>query len=290
MPPETGPARRRGDDAFGVVKDVEQAFVACLFPDGGSCRNHHGPGFHLAPFEDCRGNAQILDAPVSAGADVRLVYTDIRAHVANVMSVRRQVRKRHHRFHGRHINGVVGNVLRVRVRMIHLVFRPVVPPLTDVRLRDVVRRNDARFRPRLDRHVGDGHSGFHAQVGKRAAVVFHRHVTRAIHPDAADDFENDVLRIHALRRRAVQCELHGFRHAKPELPRIQRSCEIGAADSGGKRPECTVRAGVRITPYDDFPGQNVSLFRKNRVANPVATEGIVVPDVVPFHPPVQTPV
>ena len=74
----------------------------------------------------------------------------------------------------------------------------------DIVQRDVVDRDQAGARARLDRHVADRHAPFHRQPFDRSARKLERLSAAAGGPDATDDREDQVFRVEP----RTQCTRH----------------------------------------------------------------------------------
>ena len=150
----------------------------------------------------------------------------------------------------------------------------------DVGARRVVHRDDPALAAGLDRHVADGHAVVHAEALDGVPGELHRLVERAVHPDHADDVQDDVLAADPRAKLALHVELEALGHLEPRLARGHARGRVGGADARGERAERAVGAGVRVGADDHVAGPHDALLGQERVLHAHAADLVVVGDAL----------
>ena len=274
---QAGPARRRRDNASRLREYLQEALVQRLKPYLLCGGNHDGANAvgDLASPHHFRGDAHIRYPPVRAGADHHLVDGDT-SGVAHEMRVGRQMRKRHRRLQLGEVDFHGTRVLRVRVGRVDA--RWLRAMFAQIGQRLFVDREDSVFRPRLNRHVGDGEAIVHGKFRHAVAREFERLVARAVHADHSDEMQDHVLATDPSARFAAQDDLDCGWDAEPRLSRRHTRRHVRGADAGGERAKRTIRAGVGIRADHKIAGRDQSLFRQKRVFDSAAVPHFEVVD------------
>ncbi len=197
------------------------------------------------------------------------------------------MRQRHHRLDLRAVEPLGRLVLRIRIGLKHPVFGLALCVLIEVLFRRLIKTHNAAFRPRLDRHIGNGHPSFHRHLLQRRPGKLHRFIQCPIGAYACDNRDDHVFAVNAFRKLPVQHNLHRRRHLEPQLSRCNRRGQVRRAYPRAERRKRPIGARVRIRPHNHLPRQNVALLRQKRMTNPRCSQPVVVLDFVPYRPIVQ---
>ncbi len=106
----------------------------------------------------------------------------------------------------------------------------------------------------------------------------------AVYGEPADDFENDILGIYAVRHDAVHLDEDAFRLPEGTHALEDADFEIRGADTGGKGAEGAVRAGVAVAHDHGIARPDESLFRKKGMADAVRPDVEKILDSVAMSP------
>ena len=243
-------------------------------------RGHHD-GAHVRADgmarQELGGDAHVFDPAVRAAADDALVDADA-GQFGDGLRVLGQVRRRDGRRDAAQVD--VEDALVCRVLVGGEDARLVLRAAFHVGERLVVHGEDAVLGACLDRHVADAEAVVHGQLRHARAGEFHALVQRAVHADHADDMQDDVLAGHPGRRRAGQVELEGGRDAEPCPPRGDAGGQVGRSDTGRKRTQGTVGAGVAIGADDGVARGHKPLLRQERMLDAHRAHVVEVDDAV----------
>ena len=259
---------------------------------------------HVAPLDDARGGAQVLDPPVGAraeedGVDVHVTQgsAGLQAHVLQgppgvglVVLVGHQLGVGHGGAERCALTrvGAPGDERRERGRVdddllveLGVVVAAQVAPRLDgavpldpgrgmvaaaqVVVGGVVGGDHAGAGAGLDRHVAHRHPGFHRQGADGAAAELEDVALTTTGADPGDHREHDVLGGDAVAELAVD----GDRH-RPE--RLQRQglggehvLDLGGADAEGQGAERPVRGGVAVAADDGHARLGEAQLRADHV-------------------------
>ena len=174
--------------------------------------------------------------------------------------------------------------MRVRVRLVLGVLIGLHAARPQVGAGRLVHCDDAGLAAGLDRHVGEREAPLHVERVDVVPDPLHRHVVRAVGPDAPDHFEHDVFGGHAGLRLAGHPDQHGLGHLEPDLARVDRPREVGAAHARGKGPERPRVAGVRVARHQRLPRLHQAGVFQHHVRDAAAPHVVEVPDALFLHP------
>ncbi len=257
----------------------------------------------LAP-DHVRRGAQVLDAPVGAGAEEHRVHADVAQRRAGLEAHVRQRLLRGHALvvvpdllgvgDGRAQRQALPRVRAPRDERRELVRVDVhfgvesrvvvgaqrlpvldgsvpvragrcVRAALDVAESRLVRCDHAGARARLDRHVADRHARFHREVLDRAAAVLEHIALSATGSDLRDDREDDVLRRDAGLERAVDVDGHRLERTQRQRLRRHHVLDLGRADAERQRAERTVRGRVTVAAHHGHSGLREAELRAHHV-------------------------
>lgn len=166
----------------------------------------------LLSVKNSRGNLQILDTPIGAGADDRVLHRsplDFRnggyiIHLMGLGNLRAELVQ---------IDLDRLAVYRVIIRgnALDLAFHAAVKPFAQ----RVIAWHQAAFSAQLDHHVGDRHAFFNRQCCNTVAAEFQRLVVRTVRAQQSGQIQNNVLGIHPFEQTAFQHDPDRFRNAEP---------------------------------------------------------------------------
>src|SRR5262249_60423031 len=108
----------------------------------------------------------------------------------------------------------------------------------------------AAARPALDRHVAHRHPLLHREAVDDLAGVLVGVADAAVHPEAVDDPEDDVLGVDAGTQPAVHLDAAHAELVHRQALARQHVTDLRRADAEGDGAERAVRRGVRIAAAD----------------------------------------
>ena len=111
----------------------------------------------------------------------------------------------------------------------------------------------------LNCHVAKCHTVADAQSLCTLTGKLHHLVVASVCADLADDGEDQVSRINALRQFSYKIEFYAFRYEYPGSSRYHAVQEIGTADTGAECAECSVRAGMAVSAEDQLARADIVL-------------------------------
>ncbi len=152
-------------------------------------------------------------------------------------------------------------------------------PALDVADRRLIGIDVADARAAFDRHVADRHALVHRQAIDDGAGVFVREADAALHAEASDDFEDDVLRVDAARERAVDVDAAHLQRLEREALRREHVADLRGADAEGDGAEGAVGGGVAVAAGDGHAGLGESQFGADHVDDAL----VVMREVVERH-------
>ena len=129
----------------------------------------------------------------------------------------------------------------------------------------VVGGDEARARAAFDRHVADGHAGFHVEGADGRTGVFENCAGAAADADFGDEGENDVLGGDAVAEHTVDLDFKGFGWALKEALRREDVLNFGSADAECEGSESAVGGRVGIAADHGHTGLREAQFRADNV-------------------------
>ena len=112
----------------------------------------------------------------------------------------------------------------------------------------------------LDRHVADGHALLLGEIVEGGSTVLVGVSDAAVHAEAADDVQDDILGVDAGRELAVHVDAADLGLADRHGLRGEDVAHLACADAKSDRSECTVRGGVGVAAGDRGAGLRDTLF------------------------------
>ncbi|MEY9486030.1 hypothetical protein RKD26_001824 [Streptomyces calvus] len=119
--------------------------------------------------------------------------------------------------------------------------------------------------PALDRHVADGHPGFHRELLDGGAAVLQDVALAAAGADPRDDRQDQVLGRDTLGQFAVDGDRHGLRAGHGQRLGGQHVLDLGGADAEGQAAEGAVRGGVGVAADHRHAGLGEAQLRADDV-------------------------
>ena len=267
---------------MGVDEDVHEPLGDALLvhPLGGGNHDTAHIGMHGAAAQHRRGLTHVGQTAVGAAADDRLVDTHV-AGLGHGTRVARQVREGHR---GHDVGGVyLDDAGEFRI-VVGVVGGPgALGAALHVGAGHVVHGNEPRLAAGLDGHVGNGEALVHLHGLDGAAGEFHGLVQGAVHPDEADDVQDDVLAGNPRGQLAVNDELDGLGHLEPGFAAGHAHAGVGGAHARGEGAERPVGAGVAVGADDEVARAHDALLGQKRVLHAHAAHLIVMGNALLAH-------
>ena len=267
MTAHTGAAAWGVHRAACVHEDLQQAFLHAFFVDLLGGWNHHDPYIpvHLAALQDGCGSSHILHPAVGTGADDHLVDLDglHGLDLINGLSVARKMGEGHGGAHFPKIDLHYLVIDRVRICLIDLIF--LLCMFLQVGFHLLVHRENAVLRPGLDGHVGHGEPVVHGQVPDAVPGKLHGFIEGSVHPDPADDVDDNVLTAYIGSRFPGKHELDRAWHLEPQLACSHAGGDVCSPHSCGECPQRPVGTGVGVRADDALSRRHHAGFRQDGV-------------------------
>ena len=280
---EAGSAGRRRDDATRFRELGEKPFLVRLDPDalrGGDDDAADAVG-NLLALHHLRGDPEVADAAVRAAADHDLVDLD-RLDFVDRVRVLGEMRERDRRLQLGEVDLDLARVFGVGVGLVHL--RRLRAVFLQVVQTELIDREDAVLRARLNRHVRNREAVVHRKVLDAAADELERLIARAIDADEANQVKDQVLARNPLLRLARNDDLDRARHLEPRFARAHAGGHVRRADARRERADRTVRASVAVRADNAVARRDEPLLREKRMLDAAVVANFeVVLDLLLFR-------
>jgi hypothetical protein len=147
--------------------------------------------------------------------------------------------------------------------------RVAVPYLafTQISQSNFIGSNQPRLPAELRGHVAKGHALLHRQGTDRRPAILHGLVLAAVHAEAPDEEEHDVLRRDAGTQPAVEVHGDGVRHLQPDLAGHHHAEHLGRADAEHVGREGTPGGGMAVAADREHAGPEMAALGEHHVAD-----------------------
>ena len=130
-------------------------------------------------------------------------------------------------------------------------------------------------RATFDGHVANGHTLLLCEGVEGRSSIFVGVAETAIHPEFADDVQDDILRIHAGTEFSIHIDAADLGLVERHGLSSEDIAHLAGADAKGDRTECSMGRGVRVAAGDRGAGLGDALLGANDVDDALLAGGEV---------------